>query len=233
MTTVIGIAGKDPETSESYVVIAADTRGTLHGRLPLDIKKVFAGEDSNYAFGIAGRSISNNFSPNFESEIYDFINNSKTEDKKYIETTLKSIDDALEKQYGDNNSYLVSIKKDDPELLALSKKGLVNVGAYKSIGSGSDFAYSVLDVLDKYVEDDRVNLSKIDALKVVFESLNEAASKDKFTGGHMDVAIVTQSNVKFLPSYKDIIKSSKEFAPLLGDKDAPQTMGIHPYHNDD
>jgi hypothetical protein len=42
MTTVVSIAGKDPETNELYVLIAADSRGSLSGRnIDDNEKKIF------------------------------------------------------------------------------------------------------------------------------------------------------------------------------------------------
>lgn len=232
MTTVIGIAGKDPETLEDYVVLCADSRGTLYGRTPLDVKKVFTEENANYAFAVAGKCLEYNFSKDFEPEIYNFINKPKTESEEYIKKILKIIDDALLKQYGERNSILLSIKKDAPELMKLSEKGFAARGAYECIGSGSDYT-NKLESLEDYIEDQRVLISKRDALNIAFEAMNEAASKDKYTGGNMNVAIITGSGIKVIPSYRCLDKSSFISAPLLEDGDAPQNIMIHPYQRDD
>ncbi len=232
MTTVVSIAGKDPETNELYVLIAADSRGSLSGRnIDDNEKKIFGNSDGNYALGVAGKCLEHFFSSKSEKELSDFLNNPRNETKESIERKLNLIDSSLVYITGEKNNYFVSLKEDIPNIYFFNGKELMKSGAYSSIGSGGKFTDS-LNKLKKYKIDGRIVIPKEEALNAASEAINNAASFDECTGGWVDAIFVTKSDVNYISRHSLIRNSIKEKKPTSYEEDI-SNRGIHPYHIED
>lgn len=230
MTTIIGIAGRDPETLEAYVVIGADTRGTsMRGSAPVDDdKKLFGNQSANYVIGTAGKVLSDFFPE--DSLFNQFLNNPKNESYFNIESTLEEINEHVESRERTTNAYLVSLKNNEPCLYYLYNDGLVDAGAYKVIGSGNLFSSNLNSLRANH--DKRVHISKKEAIKTILKIMNEVAKKDTYTGGHLDVAIVTESSILMKRNYAEIENSVKNPGLVLYNGMNIEDAFTHPHHRE-
>jgi len=76
---------------------------------------------------------------------------------------------------------------------------------YVSTGSGSPFAYGVLEA------DYKENMSRDDAIKLAIRSINSARERDIFSGGKIQIAIITKDGFEQLSDekIKEIFKGTK------------------------
>ncbi|MGV8162538.1 MAG: hypothetical protein ACP5N2_04375 [Candidatus Nanoarchaeia archaeon] len=240
MTTIIGIAGRDPDTLEDYVVLCADSLGTLSGKVISDNqKKIFADEKSNYALGVAGKCLSNYFSKNIDPALTYFLDDSKEEEKVTIEQRLGDINKNMLKEQHKENEFIVSLKEQKPMLYLFNGKELETAGSYCAIGSGINYL-SNLKSIEKYINKGRVNLAKKETVDFIFEIMQKVATEDEGdegTGGHMDLAIVTSSKIVHISNYaqlgsryKDGISSGS--SNNLAMDDNLHESKIHPYQRE-
>jgi 20S proteasome alpha/beta subunit len=208
MTTVIGIKGKDKESLESFVILCSDSIGSKNDKpISGNEKKIFTGEDSNYAVGSAGCTLENYFLRGTHAEEQAFLNKRTFMSKPDIEKMIINMNAKLIEGMGESNSYLVSLVSPEPGLFTLGKEDdkekLVDAKSYSVIGSGKNYASS-LSALDLYKQDGRIWLPKKTLIDTSLTALREIAEHDSCTGGHMDVAIITPFKVIFLQDYAKI-----------------------------
>jgi hypothetical protein len=234
MTTIIGIHAYDPNHEKNYILIAADSQrssidkeGKLEGTPSYDAKKILYNKKDNFILANCGTYLNpkiSSFNKKTEKAFNKLLKeeNSPEEIKKHLEE--------IGKQY--KNNYVVgsnfnenlmlksysykSIKLLGKEILRYleeSKKLNYSVG-----GSGLNYAFEIIEqeLKDKIKSInglDRIILSSEEAIQILLESMINASKKDEFTGGHMDIASITQNRwIRYVDFAS--LKKPKEFSKI-------------------
>lgn len=212
MTTVIGVQGRDPQTGENYVLIAADSQGSAdNGLWDFDAKKLFATQGSNYALGTAGKILGDVLHRD-ECEAYDDLFATTSKDLPQLEDALNDMNGHIEAASPEPNQYLVGLENNGtPVLLRYAVGGFHACETYAAIGSGKEHV-GALAKFDTHRQNGRVALEKRAALDILTQAMRDA-TKDTYTGGVMDAAILTAGNLVYLPAYTKLSSNTHTSVP--------------------
>lgn len=214
MTTIFGICAFDPKKNREYILLASDSQVsrcfdtcTKENFLRVertDYKKLI--QTKHGIIASCGKAI--DLVHNVEEEIkqsYFNLHQNNISKNEIIKNLRK-----ISTKY--NNSNILGSNFDkELNLLGYSAKfnllkGLIfipridrNLSAtYR--GSGNNYAYNFIDPeLKKYqnMQERFSNLISInDLIDLSIEGMKNASKNDLYTGGHMDLAIITKNNIK-------------------------------------
>ncbi|MGV8086172.1 MAG: hypothetical protein ACP5N1_00945 [Candidatus Woesearchaeota archaeon] len=214
MTTIFGICAFDPTKNKDYILLAGDSQvsdylDTYKEKFFLrvkrtDYKKLI--QNKNGIIALCGTAIDlvNNVEEEIRQAYFDLHKTSISKNtlmKNFRKISIKY-----------NNSNILGSNFDkELNLLGYSTKfnlfkGLIFIpqidrnilATYR--GTGNNYAYNVIDTeLKKYqnTQERFSNLISInDLIDLSIEGMKSASKNDIYTGGHMDIAIITKSNIK-------------------------------------
>ncbi len=188
-TTTVGILAKDA------VVLAADKRATM-GYMVANkhVEKIVKINDyiAMTTAGSVGDAQTLARYLRAELELYENISNRKPS-VKAAATLLANILFQGRMSFLPYYVQLILAGYDSkPRLFSLDAGGSVLEENYTSTGSGSPFAYGVLE--DNFKE----NLSKDEAIKIAVKAVSAATKRDVFSGEGIDVWIINKKGIKKL-----------------------------------
>lgn len=235
MTTIIGIKGYDSNRKKDYVLLASDSQGIF-----LDEKSNIIGCDYNttkiicnfqkrFILANAGYAIYPPiYNPNENSfkEIINLAQNNKT--KEELISSLKEI----QKQYGENVYVGGSNFGGKVSIWNFEKRTSNNFSDYAEDcfgvtceGSGSSYASGKIGKSRKW--DFKTTIPLDEAIFLCLDGLKEATKKDKFTGGHMDLAVITNTNSCSYSNFAELNKN-EQFSKLI--KKSEEELKKYPYY---
>ncbi len=184
-TTTVGIIAKDA------VILAADKRATM-GYMVANkhVEKIVKINDyiAMTTAGSVGDAQTLARYLRAELELYENTSNRKP--------TVKAAATLLANILFQGRIYYVQLilagYDSKPRLFSLDAGGSVLEENYTSTGSGSPFAYGVLE--DNFKE----NLSKEDAIKLAARAISAATKRDVFSGEGIDIWIIDKKGIKKL-----------------------------------
>ncbi len=188
-TTTVGILAKDA------VILAADKRATM-GYMVANkhVEKIVKINDyiAMTTAGSVGDAQTLARYLRAELELYENISNRKPS-VKAAATLLANILFQGRMSFLPYYVQLILAGYDSkPRLFSLDAGGSVLEENYTSTGSGSPFAYGVLE--DNFKE----NLSKDEAIKIAVKAVSAATKRDVFSGEGIDVWIINKKGIKKL-----------------------------------
>ncbi len=188
-TTTVGILAKDA------VVLAADKRATM-GYMVANkhVEKIVKINDyiAMTTAGSVGDAQTLARYLRAELELYENISNRKPS-VKAAATLLANILFQGRMSFLPYYVQLILAGYDSkPRLFSLDAGGSVLEENYTSTGSGSPFAYGVLE--DNFKE----GLSKDEAIKIAIKAVSAATKRDVFSGEGIDVWIINKKGIKKL-----------------------------------
>lgn len=192
-TTTIGLVAKDG------VVLAAESRATMGNLIAnKDVEKIFKVQDHigmTTAGGVADAQTLLRYMQ-VETNLYQIERDRPIKVKAAV--TLLSNILHQNKYFPYWVQLLVGGYDDGPKLYSLDALGSMIEEKMTSTGSGSPFAYGVIE--DKYKE----NKSVKDNVKIALEALKAAMARDAMSGNHMNVVKITEKGYEKLDASKYI-----------------------------
>ncbi len=226
MTTIIGIKAFDPETNEYYSLLGSDNRDTnFYGKpSPDPAQKIFSPENSNYAFASTGKNLLDYFGGTDE-KANSLLRKGGKKSKEKLEELLDHVDGTLLEEMGDTNEYILALQEENGiALYSYQGKGLEEEKTNVVKGSGK-YHIQMNKELQKYTtENGDIVISPTKLQELVFEALKDVSTKDKYTGGQAQFAIVkSHESISMIKDYAPLQKISK----ALNEYDIPGQQ--HPW----
>lgn len=230
MTTLVGIKAHEPNLKKDYVLLASDSRWTNKGYRDFgyNSKKIFSNSNKNLIIGHSGVYL---FSPKnfFYSEEKEIIKNFISKKYGHLDDVFEDMEEMNKENVID---FIFGIRGNDgPELCFFYKKLWnpfekflvskqdkkffnINFELYSKwesnnicvAGSGSDFAYEKLTrelMLVPKINDHFV-ISVENLLNSVRSSIIESKKNDVYTGGMMNLGILTNENTFTYQNFMDL-----------------------------
>ncbi len=239
MTTIFSMAGKDPNTGGEFALKFADTRQTISysngDEVPDDVSsKIVLPARTQYAFSRCGNnecanegsSSNNKRSGKYielqksytriadacngdNAEIYDMVMKGLTCGQ------VKEIDEMniIQKQYDEDRStsFIFTTYKGDIAIYDVSNKGVAKRTCRVFKGTGGGHARDVVKASIKCGDDEVGSFTIEDGICVAMRAMEIANHNDeKYTGGHVDVAILTKSGARHFRHMKKLDGAMKE-----------------------
>lgn len=215
MTTILGIRGYDPIIKKEYVLLASDTMWSVKSnkefgfdskKFGFDSKKIFYNQYKNLLIGHAGTEFfgnRNSFKEKRLNAISDCLKKPHLKESE-VQKTLKKINADNSFIFGLAAANKISLNSAQDHYFKIKGKKLFryrfkesNILYYSMIGSGNLYAFEkIKDFLEssKKRKNDMIVPLK-DTLINFYKGLIEATKKDGFTGGEMDVGVLTKAGV--------------------------------------
>lgn len=220
MTTILGIHGKDPETSLEYILLASDTRVSNIEQKFDNFEKIQYSNEGDCIYSYSGWVIEHN---NIPEEI---LKEYKSMYSKHLDVRLSSCCTQIG-EIAELNDFLFKKTNSVNDFIFAVNSGLYLVNSYVigkvshnktrkyvvSIGSGSPFATERLEKKVPLTNYYPVKLSVQKSTKIAYEAIKYAIEKDECSGGRVDLALV-QDGKKVI--FRDIESLSKKNNNFLG-----------------
>lgn len=235
MTTIIGIKGHDPKRKKDYVLLASDsqgssvnTKGDLIG-CNYNTTKIICNFKKKYILANAGKAIYPpvyNPTENTFKEIINLAQNNKT--KEELISSLKEI----QKQYEENVYLGGSNFGGKVSIWNFKKRTSTNFPDYSEDnfgvafdGSGRSYASSEIGKSREW--DFKTTIPLDEAIFLCLNGLKKSAKNDEFTGGHMNLAVITNTNSYSYSNFAELNKNEK-FSKLI--KKSEEKLRKYPYY---
>lgn len=192
MTTCISIKSYDPENNMDYVLLTSDSQRSAEDEKKeivdsaYDSKKILYNKKSQFFINHAGVSLMPEIGHLTEDQKqnYEFLINGKNLDENKIEKLLKMFGE----QFNNNHYHIGFLKNNQPFLNSIGKSKHNKDLFYSMVGAGAEFSYNLLS---DELENNHKNIPLKEALEMCQHGLIESASKNKATGGHMDIGVLS------------------------------------------
>ncbi|MEA3399049.1 MAG: hypothetical protein U9R00_00885 [Patescibacteria group bacterium] len=235
MTTVIGINGIDVETNKSYVLILSDSQANSTKGYPTSYNeiKLFSPENSNYAFGTAGKCINNLFHSSDSSKGKLLTKEGGILEKKQLETIISGMNDSLERDFEETNDFIVGLNDDNGvNMYFQTKDKLIHGSSYVVIGSGAEYVNKELMPILSYKKHGRIYANKNDIIDFAVNVMNKTFDEDKKTGGHIDLVMMQDNDINLIRKYGEPV--SENNSSNYEDEFKNNSMsGMHPKFRED
>lgn len=206
MTTNIGVKAFDPDSRRNYILLIGDSEGSWEDdgleRFAYNLKKIHINKGKNFMFAYAGETY------NFRKEYKSILKSKKIiESQDLIQTFLK-----IRKQGFKKNTYICAQnQKGTLSLFSLVGNFLVGV-EYLCNGSGREFVQDSMNEIwnfSKWINGKKVIVCPwTESIPFCFRVLQKASgkNKDKYTGGHMDIGIMTSKGSSIYRNFASLSK---------------------------
>jgi len=189
MTTNIGVKAFDPNYKENYVLLVADSQGTWKDegleRSAYNQKKIYLNKGKNFMFASAGTT--NNF-------IFEYKSILKSKEVINSEKLIKTFSNINKQNFNDNTYICAQNQNGIVSFFTLFENRLVEA-EYLCNGSGKKFIQKSMDEIlefSRWMNRERIIVCPLkEVISFCFNVLQKASKKDKYTGGHMDIGIMT------------------------------------------
>lgn len=214
MTTIIGINAYDQGNKREYSLFASDSKMSAKNKEGEVIKSVHNARKINYnprskfIFANSGLPLDPDIRKYSSKEryFYEKLLNQRDLSEGEISHILKNLGEKVKKE----NSFLLARDTGDEITMDFFGGNSEKKGLYSAmIGSGNLYASSVIkDKLGLAISNSKGkrNLPLKEALKLCYEGLMESSKEDIFTGGHMDIGILSKNNLFLLPRVASLNK---------------------------
>ncbi len=222
MTTIFGIRAFDPKKDKEYILMASDSQLSLRETdksvitvCSYNCEKLLA--TSHKVMADAGTYIntydidSHNTRTNKAKQAYKNLKDFDL-DKTEIITELRQISKEFDNSYiiGLNFDYRLNIMGYHTKYNFLRRRvpQIYNSLQFTFRGSGGHYAKDIIrPKLGEHTTSidlgGKIIMPIEDLISLSIDGMQEASENDMYTGGHMDIAIITRTNIKLA---RDIIK---------------------------